>query len=464
MNKKSINKISSVLGVLLLLLSTANVNASTISQTNVSTAVKSISYSSSIKIKDFGAHSIDEQGYSKFDSSSAINKAIQFAKQSGRNSIDFGNGRYYANNILLESNITYFSIDDAEIISSSNIKVWESIFAAEHKSNIIIKGLKFNGNWDVVAGNDQEGSMLVSLSTSKDVSIENCYFYQNKFSAISIQSNCNNITIKNNEIKDTDCGIITVHEASNYITIDNNIIYGNKMKVSEPIAIYNSNKNGLAHDITITNNTVYGKVYATGILVTNAVKVLIKNNNIYNCDLGIGIGVSSPTDSSVTICKNITITKNNIYDCISGGITAEVADSSIYSNIIHDIVGSGITLTASHANTFSTNTKIYDNTVTNTNSKVGNYEPAIRLQKSLNCVIENNIVRDTRVNPNNFCAIQVQGKDCNYNVVQNNKELGNLLKGGYSIYIQDAKNTTVKNNKANVLNQGTGTSSIGNKI
>ena len=414
----------------------------------------------SIKIKDFGAHSIDEKGYSQFDSSASINKAIQYAKQNGKDSIDFGSGRYYAKELALESNIIYFSTEGAEIIASPNIKVWQSIFKAEYKTNVTIKGLKFNGNWDIVPGDSESGSILVSLTGSKNISIESCYFYHNNFSAISIQSNCNYITIKNNEINDTDCGIISVHEASNYITIDNNIIYGSKIKNSEPIAIFNSNKTGLAHDIVISNNIVHDKINAHGILVTNAEKVLIKNNTIYNCDQGIGIGTSSAGE--VTTSKNITITGNDIYNCISGGITAEVDNSSIYANVIHDIVGSGITLTSVHVNVFSTNTKIYNNTVTNTNSKIGSYEPAIRLQMSLNCIIEDNVVRDTRRNPNNFCAIQIQGQDCNYNSVQNNNQLGDLLNGGYSIYIQDAKNTTVKNNRANVLDQGTGTISINN--
>ncbi|HEY5588331.1 MAG TPA: right-handed parallel beta-helix repeat-containing protein [Candidatus Paceibacterota bacterium] len=421
----------------------------------------SITHNNSIRIKYFDAHSIDEQGYSQFDSSAAINKAIQFAKQNGKDSIDFGSGRYYAKDIALESNIIYFSSNGAEIIASPNIRVWQSVFIAKYKTNIKIKGLKFNGNWDIVPGDSESGSILVSLTGSQNISIENCYFYHNNFSAILIQSNCNYITIKNNEINDTDCGIISTDEASNYITIDNNIIYGSKIKSSEPIAIFNSNETGLAHDIVISNNILHDKIYGHGILVTNAEKVLIKNNTIYNCDQGIGIGTSSAGE--VTTSKNITITGNDIYNCISGGITAEVANSYIYNNDIHDIVGSGITLTSVHVNTFSTNTKIYNNTVTNSNSKISSYEPAIRLQKSLYCIIENNIVRDTRVNPNNFCAIQIQGEDCNYNIVQNNNALGKLIKGGYSIYIQNAKNTTVKNNRANVLDQGTDTILSSNK-
>lgn len=421
-------------------------------------------FNGTVYIRNFGAHSIDEAGYSKFDSTNAINSAIEYAKRKGATSIDFGKGRYYAKDICLANNITYFSNQGAELIASPNIKPWHSVITAINKSNITIKGLKINGNWDVVPGDTVKGSMLIWLSNCKNIVIENCYLYHNNSTGISIQNNCNYITVKNNRIADTDCGILTAHGASNNLIIDNNIVYGEKLKVSEPISIFNSNVNGLAHDISITNNTVYGKLCATGILVSNAERVLVKGNTVYDCDGGIGVGVSSdPTDPTITISKNITITENNIFNCTHLGIMAEVADSLIYNNNIHDIKGGGITVTSIHDNILSTNTKIYNNKVTNINSISGYQEPAIRLKKSINCVVESNNILDTRANTNTYWGIQVQGKECNNNIIQNNTNICPSVKGGRSIYVQNGMNTTIRDNKGTILNDGTGTILNNNK-
>ncbi|MGV8984102.1 right-handed parallel beta-helix repeat-containing protein [Clostridium sp.] len=424
---------------------------------NTTTPVTSdTSYKNSINIKDFGAHSIDEVGYSKFDSSIAINKAIQAAKTSGSTSVDFGTGRYYAKDITLESNMTYFSsTNSAELISSPDIKVWESILTAENKTQIVLKNLKLNGNWDVVAGDDMSGSPLVSFTKSDHITITDCYLYHNKYLAILLQFGCEYVTIKNNTIYDTDCGILTAHDASNNITIDNNLIYGDKYQYSEPIAIFNTNAKGLAHDITITNNTLHDKKYASGILVMNATKTLIKGNTIYNTDQGICIGMSRDLeDITKTVSNNITVTENKINNCISGGIIAELSDSLISKNIISDIIGSGITLTSRDDGLFSSNSIIIDNTITNINSKLGEQEPAVRLQNSLNCTIDKNTVIDNRTKAMHYFVIQVQGSASNNNIVQNNTNLGTTNEDGYQIYVQDANRTIVRNNNATFLDQG----------
>lgn len=69
---------------------------------------KSQSNNIAIDIRQFGAHSITESGYSTFDSSTAINTAIQYAKNNECDAVNFGSGRFYAVNITLLSNMTYF--------------------------------------------------------------------------------------------------------------------------------------------------------------------------------------------------------------------------------------------------------------------------------------------------------------------------------------------------------------------
>lgn len=429
----------------------------TISTTPISTVIKARAEDDrAISIQDFGAHSIDEEGYANFDSSQAINKAIQFAKENDSTSVDFGSGRFYARDICLESDITYYSSKGAELIASADIQVWHSVLYANNKSNITIDGLTVNGNKQVVFGNVDKGSMLIEFSTSNNITINNCYLYNNWYAGIKLRNNCNYITVKNNTIFDTDCGIISEQAASNNLLIDGNTIYGSKENQnSEPISIFNTNSNGLAHDITITNNILHDKLYGFGILVVNATKVLIKGNTIYNTCAGINIGVASGmTSSNVTASSDITITENNIYNC-SGGINGELNDSTISKNTIHDLKGTGIWLMTPKGKPIITNNKITNNNITNINS-IGGTENAVRLDNTSSCLIEYNTVSDTRSKVLHLIVLQVAGTNSSNNTVQNNTSLGATTKYGYQIYIRDAKNTIVQNNTASILNQGTG--------
>jgi hypothetical protein len=434
----------------------ANVNAAT--TVNSTT----LAPTEAANIKDFGAHSITETGYETFDSSVAINKAIQYAKTNNISSVDFGSGKYYAKDISLESNITYFSTSDAELIASPDTKLWHSVLSATNKENITIKGLTINGNKDVVPGNTSQGSPLISLSTSNEVSINNCYLYNNQYLGILIQNNCNYLNIKNNKIYDTDCGIMSAHAASSNLLIDGNTIYGSKEnQFSEPIAIFNANTNGLAHDITITNNTVHDKLNASGIFVVNSTKVLIKGNTVYNTCTGINIGVDGGmSGDKVSASSDITITENNIYNC-SGGITGELKNSLVSKNTLNNLNGTGIWLLTKNVLSPISNDTITDNTITNINS-LGDQEPAIRLENTSDCIIDKNNVSDTRSTPVHWFVIQIAGGKSTNNIVQNNTNLGATAKGGYQIYIQNANNTTVQNNTATILDQGKETKLINN--
>lgn len=469
LNKKF--KSLSVLVASLLVFSTVNIYAEGFSNNSTSTVyadsvttIPAQTNLKSVKISDFGAHSIDEAGYSNFDSSVAINKAIQAAKNSGYTGVDFGSGRYYAKGISLESNITYFSTQGAEIIAAKDIKVWASVIAANNKSNITIQGLTVNGNKQFVFGDGMSGSFMISFTTCTNVTVQNCYLYNSKYVAILMQNKCDYITIKNNKIYDTDCGVISSNQPSNNLVIDSNTIYGSKENQnSEPIAIYNSNDNGLAHDITITNNIVHDKANASGILVMNATKVLIKGNTSYNVYSGITIGLDAfMKGSKVTASNDITITNNNIYNS-SIGINGELNNSLITKNSISNIKGVGIQLATPAGRTLSSNDTVINNTITNINA-AGAQEAAIKLLNTSNCTIDKNIVSDTRPTVLHYFAIQVAGADSSKNIIQNNNTLGATKKGGYQIYLQNGKNTTIKNNVATILNQGTSNLLLNNSV
>lgn len=410
------------------------------------------STSSVVNIKDFGAHSIDENGYSNFDSSNAINNAIEYAANNNISTIDFGKGKYYAKNVYLESNITYLSTQGAELIASPDIEIGDSIFQAWNKQNITIQGLTFNGNWDVVPGNDQYGSKLIAFFYCQNVSVQKSYLYHNKYVGILL-AGTNYATIKNNTIYDTDCGVVSMGDASNNLLIDSNNIYGGKNQQSEPISIYNSTDKGLAHDITITNNTLHDKRQAAGIYVGNATKVTVKNNSVYNCAQGI----------NTNNVDHITITGNNIHDTIYGGMLLQASYSTISGNTINGIGGTGIWLSSTAEGPKNNNNTISQNKITNVNSGQGAQEAGIRLQYSNNSVVNNNSITDTRTKPMTYSNIQVTGDNNYNNTIQNNINLGNTVNKNFSILIYEANKTSVKNNIAYITDGGIGTILVNNK-
>ena len=403
-----------------------------------------IAPSSAVKIKDFGAHSIDEKRYSTFDSSTAINNAIRYAIKNSIKSVDFGSGRYYAKNIqLLGNNMTYFSTHGAELIAPPSITTWSGVLTANKQSNFTIKGLTINGNKSVVPGNSHSGIFLISLTACNNITVQNCYLHNNRSVGLMLQNNCNNVTIKKNKIYDTDCGVLSQHVASNNILIDGNTIYGSsENQISEPISIYNTNS-AIAHDIKITNNIIHDKKSASGIFVMNATKVLISKNTVYNCSSGINIGIESYIASNnITKSTNLDISSNNIYNC-GFGIYGEISNSKVYNNTIRTINHIGIWLLSRSSTSTIDSDTVSNNSITNVNG-IGDLEPAVRLENSTNSTIDSNIVSDTRTTTLNSFILQIRGTNSNNNIIQNNTNLGSITKNGHKITILQAKNTTVK--------------------
>ena len=412
-----------------------------------------------ISIKSFGAHSIDETGYSTFDSSVAINNAIQFAIKCGSKWVDFGSGRFYAKNIKLLGNMTYFSTQGAELIAAPDITTCSSVLSANKQANIKIEGLTINGNKSVVYGCPQSGIFMISFNQCNNITVQNCYLHNSKYLGILMQNGCYYVNVNNNTIYDTDCGIIATHGAGYNITIDKNTVYGSKEnQTSEPIAIYNSNST-LAHDITITNNTVHDKLNASGIFVMNTTKATINNNVVYNCSNGIMVGVDGTIkDSAITVSSWLTISENNVRGCVIG-IGGELNNSTISSNTIQEINNVGIWLLSKNSTVPINNDKIYKNTLTNVN-KIGAQEPAIRLQKASNCTIDSNNIYDLRNPILDYWGIHVCGSSSNGNVIKNETKSALGPVKGYNIWVQGANNTQIimpTTDKPTYLDQGTGT-------
>lgn len=457
---------------------TNNTTSSPITKTtseavSITTTSSTVTTGQAVKITDYGAHSITQNGYENFDSSTAINTAIQYAKANNISSVDFGNGKYYAKGILLESNITYFSSGGAELIADPSIKYWQPVLSADNKNNIIVNNLTVNGNMGIVAGTDAGGSPLIWLTTCTNITVKNCMLYNNGYCAILLKDNCDTIYIKNNNITNTDVGICTVSNPSNNLYLDNNTIMGGPDRYSEGISIYSNNSENLAYNINITNNKISQKTRSSGIQVLNSKKVKIQGNTTYDCLIGIDVGFDAGINGNlVTVSDNVTIDGNTVNNCIQG-IVAEMNNSAITNNLLYNIKDLGIQLKSQNTSTPIVNDKVLDNTITNINSNRSSndtfYEPAIRLEKASNCLVDSNTISDTRSPILHYWGIIIAGSLSTDNTVSNNA-IGHVVSEGYQIWINGAQNTTLqnntledsnnlssKNNSAKIYDTGTGT-------
>jgi parallel beta-helix repeat protein len=348
------------------------------------TALADITSQSAIKISDYGAHSIDEVGYSTFDSSSAINAAIQAAVSSPtRKAVDFGSGRYYAVNITLASGINYFSTRGAELITLPSASFGNTcLVKGTNLSNVKIFGLTLNGNKGVVPGNVNDGTTLLLLSGCTQVHVQNCYLYNNEYGAIRIVDGCNNIHVLDNEIYNTDCAIMTQGIACNQLELANNVIH---VGSSDGIVMYCTN--GTSQNVVIEGNMVYGKTGGNGIIL-QAVKNLTVSNNVLNGNAS-GINIKTPNGTTTNGVDNATIIGNTISNSVTGpGIVAKyLTNSLIESNNISNVYQNGITMQNSDNNT------IQNNNIVNCNLQKLTFYPLV-LSSSNNNIVKQNVIRD----------------------------------------------------------------------
>lgn len=420
-------------------------------------------------ITDFGARSIDEPGYEKYDSSKSIKDAIKYASENNIPTVDFGGkpGTYYAINVYLAGDITYINTNRAVLKTVDRSVVWSSVLRAKDVQNITMDGIMIYGNMvsadnpNGVEGDHTKGVGLIWFTNCKNINIYNCYLYDSWYVAIIVQKT-DYAVFRDNIIRNTDCGIMTCGAASNYIEIYDNEIFGGTNQYSEPVAIYNNMSEGYSHDIVIRNNVLYNKSVASGILIENARDVIVDSNLIYDCDTGICVDNHSDESS---LCYNILLINNKTRNNISQGIRVAGKDILVKDNVITDELCYGIKVIELNKKTPSERITVINNTLTNFNGNrtTENDEKAagVIITGGVNCTIESNKFYDTREQLKNYWSIQITGDMSSDNIVENNNVMGKHIEKAPEVYIQRGKNNII-NGAYDVLDQATGTIVLNN--
>lgn len=415
------------------------------------------SFNLTVRIQDFGAISIDDEGYSAFDSSTAIQNAINYAANNAINSVDFGSsGRYMCKDIKLVGNMTY-KANGAVLVCSPSIIEWQAILIADKKSNIVIDGLNIYGNQENVPGTIYNYSPMVQFISCSNVIIKNCYAHDSWGGAFVFSKDSINIDILHNKIQNVDVGCLFIGGVCSYVTFAHNEVLGGKNQYSEPIAIYGTNDHGLSHDIIITDNLLYNKAYSNGIEVLNAYKVLISRNICYGMSSGIDIGIDPEHNGDINISYDITIKDNIIYNCLFG-IYGELKDSIISNNTIYSTRAEGIFIKGQNGHK-SKNVKIINNKIIN--SDIKNNNPIIQLSNSDNCFLYGNTLTDIRVPMLSESGILITSNS-DGNVIEENviSPVKNPL-GCINVY--SGKSNVIFNNKtSSIYDSGQGTVVINN--
>ncbi|NLU26720.1 MAG: hypothetical protein GXX00_06175, partial [Hungateiclostridium thermocellum] len=211
----------------------------------------------------------------------------------------------------------------------------------------------------------------------------------NWFAGISIKKS-SDIVIEKNKFIELDCGVITADAPSSNIIINDNYFDG--AEYSEPISIY-AMKAGYHENITITNNVIKNHTKGNGILLRAVKSVVVKNNIIDNNCTGIYATYST-----------------------YNGVDYGVYDAVIEDNVIINSVYEGVLIDSFNNSKFVNNT-IQDSGVF-----------GILVRGSNGSEINDNILIYGNINYH---------KRLPYN--------------GFSINVQNMENSSVKNNKINIL-------------
>ena len=308
-----------------------------------------------------------------------------------------------------------YMVKDVEIMDNTHVKgesfsaIIETIATAEiddhllrlnEKTNVIIEGLKLDGNSANTPGSSASGiTMLYVYGGCSNIIIKNNLITDNDYVAIRITdtdatgSSADTIIIDGNIIDDTDCGVITGHTDLVNLNIINNIIMNGD---SEGISIWGHATAPQGEKYTnISNNVIHDKT--GGILFRYANFATATGNTIYSCVSPIYF------DPTATVSSELTITGNNITTSSGSGISGVLEDSVISGNSIVESAGCGIWLKDA-----SKNVIVSGNFVKNADGGATD-SSGIRIEDSQNISVVGNTVVDDNGPAETYAGIQFIG-------------------------------------------------------
>lgn len=277
--------------------------------------------------------------------------------------IFINNGTYVTNDeITIASPKIVTGDSNAIIIAKQGMAIDKSIIKIL-SDNVTIKNVKISANiTENPIGdtyNSNHGiSQIDIVDTRKNITIDSCTLYDNAYGSIRIRGTStgqyfDNLTFKNNQFNNVDCGIISLSSVDKLLHLTNIYYLNNEFNgysKSEPISLFHY---GTSKNIVITGNIMYNKTQGHAIYITHNTnkQIIISNNNISDCSNGVAIdngeninienniitGISNYINEGIilTDCNNVSV-NNNTFDKISNdGI---ILNNCEYVNVNDNIV------------------------------------------------------------------------------------------------------------------------------
>jgi len=397
-----------------------------------------------VDIRLYGAHSIDEPGYENFDSSYAIQKALN-----DRGVIDLGSGIYNVSKQLHIYNDTTI-ISDGAVVNKMFDVDWNEYLFVNYETvatNITFKDTIFN-----LKPNDSikdENAVFISLRNQvKNLTFDNVTFKNAGNWCVALTRDgevdpidySKNITIKDCTVESVDSpkGLFFVLMQVDGFSIEGN--YFNKGK-GQIFLSYAKNGEVIGNTIEGLDNYWGSDRHLGGIDLYNGCENIVVDSNKLSSNGNINeinvVAIRSKNNTDITISNN-EIEWNNL---ASEAISIRKDDTSNLNTSNHYIIGNtitgsvqnGIRLISLVENRSIDNVYIEDNILKT--SLIILHPTAI-----LNNISYNNIYID-----NNICA-GISSWECpNYNSQITNNTV--YAEGDAGIYARDMVNATVTGNK-----------------
>ncbi len=224
------------------------------------------------------------------DDTQAVNEAIKNGNATYHFDLDVINVK----GVNLQSNATYLG-DGVQLnlpISYSAVQWVQGMILATDVSNITIEGFTIDGGKTRgVHGDDITGVALFLALDSNNITVRNNTFQNNFYIGVDFQGNIRDIQVLNNNILNTDVGILAMPEWQGVLYLENALYQGNYIDggTSEGVSIESGmySNPGYAKNVKIIDNVIKNKS-ATGIQYggrTYGMEIL--NNDISNSNNGI---------------------------------------------------------------------------------------------------------------------------------------------------------------------------------
>jgi len=245
----------------------------------------------------------------------------------------------YVTDTLEINNKLYFKISGMGGISISHEEE-KNLINLSNSSNIFISDITLSNDTPRISSDAPLDVYIMYISNSNNIHFNNFNMINSYNKGIDFIS-CNKIDITNSTFKDGYYDMVTFLTECSNILVDNCVFdtsgcsYANSYLLATGSGDYSTTVDYLIKNLTVTNSKFYNNPQWEGIDCHGGENIIIQNNYVENCKLGIMVGYDNRTPVNNILDDNIVIENNIIINKVltdtQEGIVV-LGEPSKYSN------------------------------------------------------------------------------------------------------------------------------------